>query len=145
MRGAWTWLARAGLAGWLLSASALAAPPEAPESAALRGVILQQVSALTAGDAAAAFGVVSDSLRQQLGSADRFLDIVRTGYPEVVGPRRVHFGATLTSPHGVAQEVTFEAADGRRISGLYLLVQTPAGWRTAGYVRTTDGPGVPLT
>ncbi|MEM6927469.1 MAG: DUF4864 domain-containing protein, partial [Myxococcota bacterium] len=66
--------------------------PEAPivapaEAAAMREVIDDQIGAFRRDDAAGAWRHVAPGLKDRFGTADRFLEMVRVGYPPMYRPR----------------------------------------------------------
>ena len=84
-RGAWLVLAL-GLAG-----AAQAVEVSAADAKAARAVIEGQLAALAADDAKRAFGYATPALREQFGTPENFIEMVRTGYPVVYRPQSVAF------------------------------------------------------
>jgi hypothetical protein len=100
------------LALWLAGA-AQAADVSAVDAKAVRAVIEGQLAALAADDAKRAFGYATPALREQFGSPENFIEMVRTSYPVVYRPASVSFlkpqwlagelvqGVHMSDDHGV--------------------------------------------
>ena len=65
-------------------------------------------------------------IRQKFGSAENFLDMVRTAYPPVYRPRDTEFRGLEMTWDGPVQEVFFFGPDGEPAVGYYLMEQQPA-------------------
>lgn len=156
MTGSRTGLGQVG--GWvarglgLLAMLVLLAPMAAgaallaePDSRAVREVVEAQLDAFAAGDAERAFSYSSPSVRAQFGDAGSFLDMVRGGYPMLVGPAAVSF-LQAQADNGsepdlmtVRQAVQLRDGDGRLWIATYELErQAGAGWRVSGCVVQAD-------
>lgn len=69
-----------------------AAPVAKADAQAIRRVIQAQLAAFAADDAEAAFSHAAPAIREMFGgSAQRFMEMVRTGYPVVYRPASVAF------------------------------------------------------
>lgn len=86
-RGAWLAL---GL-GLGLAGAAQAAEVSTADAKAARAVIEGQLAALAADDAKRAFGYATPALREQFGTPENFIEMVRTSYPVVYRPQSVAF------------------------------------------------------
>jgi hypothetical protein len=84
--GAW----QVVLALWFAGA-AQAAEVSAADAKAARAVIEGQLAALAADDAKRAFGYATPALREQFGTPENFIEMVRTSYPVVYRPASVAF------------------------------------------------------
>jgi len=105
--------------GWLVmlalwwAAVAQAAEVSAADAKAARAVIEGQLAALAADDAKRAFGYATPALREQFGTPENFIEMVRTSYPVVYRPASVAFlkpqwferelvqGVHMSDGHGV--------------------------------------------
>ncbi len=106
-----------------------AAEPEDAIHAAIDG----QLRAFRAGDAEAAFSFAAPVIRWKFGTADNFMDMVRTGYPAVYRPRSVAFGDLKPLGEGWAQDVHIIGADGLGVIARYIMQRQDDGaWRIAG-------------
>ncbi len=86
------WLTAAALA-WLMLATPLQAAPavSAADAKAARAVIEAQLAAFAADDADKAFSYAAPGIRAMFVTAERFLAMVRQGYPVVHRPASVTF------------------------------------------------------
>lgn len=70
---------------------ALAAEVGTADARAVRAVIEAQLAAFAADDAERAFSYAAPSIRETFGTAERFMTMVRRGYPVVYRPTSVRF------------------------------------------------------
>ena len=123
-------------------AAAWADPLGADDSRAVRATIEAQLQALAAGDAVAAFGHASASIRRQFGDAQAFIEMVRQGYPMVIRPAATAFFQAEWADGAVRQVVQFRDAAGRNWLATYQLVklvdQPGQPWRINGVVVVAD-------
>ena len=110
-----------------------AAPGDA-EVAAVRAVVQGQLDALARDDAAKAFSFAAPLVRNRLGTAERFMAMVRAGYPVVYRPASVGFLVPQRLPDGtVVQRVRMTDARGQAWLAVYTLVQLKTrDWRISG-------------
>lgn len=80
-----------GLAALLCGAPAFATDVRAADAKEARAVIEAQLAALAADDAKRAFSYAAPALRKHFGSAENFIEMVRTSYPVVYRPASVAF------------------------------------------------------
>lgn len=116
-----------------LAANAQAVP--AADAAAVRKVIEAQLDAFRKGDAARAFSYATNGIRMTFGTAENFMDMVRTEYPVVYRPRTVAFDAPipLDDDGELVQPVRMTDADGNAWVALYPMQRGSDGvWRTNG-------------
>jgi hypothetical protein len=108
--------------------------PAAAQEAPIQGTIRAQIDAFLKDDFATAFTFASPGIQAMFGSADRFGQMVVTGYPMVHRPADVRM-LDLTERDGqLWQRVLITDAEGRiHILG-YEMVETPEGWRIDGVV-----------
>ncbi len=111
------------------------ADPGPADRAAIERVIQQQLDAFQADDGKGAFALASPSIREQFGTPENFLALVRQAYPMVYRPRETHFGALDEEDGQIVQKVAFVGPDGVLVTALYIMEQQPDGsWRIAGCI-----------
>jgi hypothetical protein len=126
----------------LLAALALAVPPaQAQDAGAIRGVIESQLDAFRRDAKAEAFSYASPDIQRIFRNPDRFMQMVRSGYPQVYRPQAVEFQALKPVAEGRAiQEVFFVGPNGVGSLALYVMERQPDGtWKIDG-VRLTELP-----
>ena len=107
--------------------------PGSAERASIRDVIAHQIEAFQHDDAAGAFAFASPSIQQQMGSPERFLNLVQNLYQPVYRPRATSFGALGVEDGQVVQRVELIGPDGRPALALYSMERQPDGtWRISG-------------
>ena len=113
---------------------ALAQPPlTAADASAVREVIEAQLDAFQKDDAPRAFSYATAGIRESFGTAENFLEMVRTSYPAVYRPKTVKFEAPQLVDDVVVQLVRLTDADGRTWIALYPMQREPDGtWRIDG-------------
>jgi hypothetical protein len=131
--------------GWILASpfSALAGDlPLAPADAtAIREVIQNQIEAFRHDDGATAFGYASPKIQEKFGDPGNFMNMVRTGYPQVYRPRTVEFEELSVEEVGPVQNVLVVGPDGIPVMAIYLMQRQPDGsWRINGVylIRISD-------
>ncbi len=103
------------------------------DQAAISQAIKAQLAALEHDDAARAFFYVSPLLQNKFGTAENFLDMVKTVYPAVYHPRDVQFRELEATYDGPVQKVFFFGPDGEPVLGLYFMQQQSDGsWKING-------------
>jgi hypothetical protein len=118
------------------------APPESAESAlraaewqAIKGVIGEQLAALKAGDGAKAFAQAAPGIRQQFGTAENFLAMVRAAYGALIAARYTEFLEGAVIAGNVVQPMRLVAPDNKVQVALYTMQKQPDGrWKIAGCV-----------
>jgi hypothetical protein len=127
----------------LLPAFAPAQPAGLPaeEARAVRTVIEAQLDAFRRDDSARAFSYAAPGIRATFGSAENFMEMVRTQYAVVYRPASVAFEQAVVSGGEVVQPVRLTDAEGRVWIALYPMQREPDGtWRIAGcYLTRTPG------
>ncbi len=103
---------------------------------AIAAVIESQIAAFRANDAQAAFAHASPMIQALFGTPDRFLAMVRAGYPPVHRPRQVAFGALVERDGRLVQKVELIGPDGAPALALYTMLRTAEGWRIDGCMLT---------
>lgn len=116
-----------------VGAPAAAAGLTAKQAQAVQAVIRAQLAAFAADDAEAAFAHATPGIRAGFGTAERFLGMVKQGYPMVYRPAAVVFLKPLLASGEVLQGVRITDAAGRVWDVVYQLQRQPDGaWRIAG-------------
>ncbi len=130
---------------WLCATLVFTAMPSSaaellPQDAkAVRGVVQAQLSAMAAGDAAAAFSYASPAIRAQFGDAKRFMAMVQRAYPMVIKPAATSYFRPEAGDGVVVQDVLLRDAAGRVWRASYQLErQADKHWRINGCVVTPD-------
>lgn len=116
-----------------------AAAQAGADRAALQSIIRDQVAAFTRGDAAGAYAFASPGIREVFPDTEKFMDMVRRGYPALIGPRSLTFGDMQASSDEAVQQVFVVDSAEKPWIALYLLERDAAGaWRIKGCVMTPD-------
>lgn len=128
----------ARLAGWLAAAFLLMAPvaswalTEADEKG-VRTVVEAQLAALARDDAAAAFSFAAPNVRAAVGTASRFMDMVRKSYPAIYRPASTAFLKPEEHHGQVIQRVHITDEGGSAWLALYSVQrQKDRSWRITG-------------
>lgn len=118
----------------LVPGAAVAQASLAPADArAVREVIEAQLDAFRKDDAAKAFSLATPGIRENFGSPERFIEMVRSSYAAVYRPSSVAFEAPVVLEGQVVQPVRLTDAQGRAWIALYPMQKQPDGqWRTNG-------------
>ena len=96
----------------------------------VRAVILAQFDAFAADDAKRAFSYATPKLREMFGSADRFIEVVRSAYPAVYRHETVAFLKPELAEGSLVQGVHLTDAEGVLWLALYRLErQRDRSWR----------------
>ncbi len=104
------------------------------EAARVRATVQGQLDALAADDAARAFSYAAANVRGRLGSAERFMAMVRSGYPVVYRHASVNFlGAQRLADGTVVQRVHMTDTRGDAWIATYTLQrEKDKVWRITG-------------
>jgi hypothetical protein len=115
-------------------ASAVAAQPVAPaEARAARSVVAAQLDAFANDDAKGAFSFAAPAIRATFGTPERFLAMVRAGYPAVYRAASASFLIPVRVGDELVQGVHLTDADGALWLATYRLERQPDGsWRISG-------------
>ena len=134
-----TMMRRAMLILWFMFAGFGAAAPaqaievKSADAKAVRVLIEAQLKAFAADDAPRAFSFATPELRQAIGSAERFMDMVRSVYPVVYRPASVSFLAPAWVDGRLTQALRLTDAQGSAWIALYhLQLQADESWRISG-------------
>lgn len=103
------------------------------DAQAVRAVVEAQLSAFAADDARRAFSYAAPSIREMFGTPDRFMQMVRAGYPVVYRPASVVFLNPEWVQGQLLQGVHLTDASGALWLAVYRLERQPdKSWRIAG-------------
>ena len=125
----------------LLQMPAGAQTPSTEQAQGMRAVVEAQLAAFADDDAERAFSYAAPVIREMFGTPERFLSMVRAGYPVVYRPAAV----TFLTPHRLdgqwIQGVHMTDATGALWLAVYRLEQLPdRSWRISGCdVRPASG------
>ncbi len=131
---------------WLLVLAALiapvaAAPPtdgialQRSEWKAIERAIGQQRTALKAGDGARALSFATPALREQFGSPDRFMRMVRDGYAPLLAARDTKFLEGAVIEGTVIQPLRLILPDNTVLVAIYQMERQKDGhWKIAGCI-----------
>jgi hypothetical protein len=126
----------ASVAALLLATASLQAraePVSAGDTKAVRAVVEAQLDAFAADDAKKAFSYAAPSIRAMFGTPERFVAMVRAGYPAVYRPASVTFLQPLWLQGQLLQGVHLTDADGAQWIATYSLERQPdKSWRISG-------------
>lgn len=128
----------ARLAGWLAAALMLFAPlPSwaltAADEQGVRAVVEAQLAALARDDAATAFSFAAPNVRESVGTASRFMDMVRSSYPAIYRPASTAFLQPEEHHGQVIQRVQVMDSEGKSWLALYSVQrQKDKSWRITG-------------
>lgn len=132
LRSVWCLVALVALAG---SALAQATAVDEADARSIRSVIEAQIAAFLADDAPRAFSYAAPEIRTQMGTPERFVEMVRTSYPVVYRPASVSFLPTAVVDGTVFQPVQMIDVNGSVWLALYALQRQPdKNWRISGCV-----------
>ena len=111
-----------------------AAEVSAADTAAIRAVVQAQLDAFAADDGKRAFSLAAPGIRKMFGNADRFMEMVRTGYPAVYRPASVSFlKPELAGAAMVIQGLRLTDASGASWRAVYQMQRQPdKSWRIGG-------------
>lgn len=127
-----------GFAGrWLLALALLACVTAraADDAQEIRAVIEAQLAAFATDDAAQAFSFASPNIQRMFGTPEKFLMMVRTGYPVVYRPSLVLFRPLEAVDGEPFQLVQMSDAAGQVWLAIYKMQRQPDGsWRIDGCV-----------
>lgn len=99
----------------------------------VRSVIEAQLAALAKDDAATAFSYAAPNIRKALGTASRFLSMVKNDYPVVYRPASVAFLKPEGEGNDVVQRVQMQDAEGNAWLAIYSLQRQKGNmWRITG-------------
>jgi len=116
----------------VMPAHAQSAPPT-QDNTAFAAVIEGQIAAFARDDGDAAFALASPDIRRAFMTAERFMQMVRSGFRPVYRPRSYSFGDPAMVEGIPVQPVQVIGPDGRGVVALYQMErQSDGSWRIAG-------------
>lgn len=144
--GGWWWLAACLLSGMAHAAGPQPAGPSPQLEPAQ--VVRAQLAALQRGssaDMATVFRFASPGNQSRTGPAARFEQMLRQGYPELIGHLSVQLAPTVIEGDQAVQGVELIAQDGRSFQYLFLLTRQAEGacvacWMTDSVLGKPDNP-----
>jgi hypothetical protein len=117
----------------LVFGATIAGRAEEADPNAIRSIISGQMEAFQRDDGAAAYDYASPTIKGLFPSVDRFMAMVKSGYPPVYRPKSVTFGQLAETPSGPMQKVFLTGPDGRNWVAIYALQRQPDGsWKING-------------
>lgn len=112
---------------------ARAEPVPQADAAAIRAVVEAQLDAFAADDAKRAFSYAAPAIRSMFETPERFIAMVRAGYPAVYRPASVAFLVPDREAGEVVQTVHLTDRAGDAWLAVYRLERQPdRSWRIAG-------------
>ena len=125
----------AGLVALSFGGSRAALAASAEQTSAIRKVVEAQLAAFAADDAELAFSLATDSIRQQFGTAQRFLELVRQQYAPVYRPATTAFREPDEVDSKIFQPVELTDSDGVPWLAVYEVQRQVNGdWRINGCI-----------
>jgi hypothetical protein len=119
--------------GLAFALAAHAAEVSKADAQKVRAVIEAQLAAFAADDAARAFSYAAPGIRETFGTPERFLAMVRAGYPAVYRAAGISFLKPEALPGELVQTVQLTDANGSLWLAVYHLQRQPdASWRISG-------------
>lgn len=135
----WRWWLAVATATLALHAAASAAPLSPADEKSIHTVVQEQLEAFAADDATKAFSYAAPNVRRMMGSAERFMAMVRNGYPVVYRPASVAFLKPESQDAQAVQRVQMTDASGDSWLAIYTLEQqTSKAWRITGCTLVTN-------
>jgi Domain of unknown function (DUF4864) len=123
------------VAALLMGALGLSAAAEVSrdDSAAIRAVVTEQLDAFARDDAVRAFSLATPAIRARFGTAEAFLEMVRSDYAVVYRPRSIEFDTSVVIEGEIVQPVKMIDAQGAAWIALYPMQRQADGtWRING-------------
>src|SRR5215470_8207035 len=121
------------LALCLVTSGAAAAEVSKEDALAIRKVISEQIDAFAHDDGPRAFSLATQGIQATFGTAEKFMEMVRSQYQVVYRPKSVQFQAPEIVEGEVVQPVRMTDAAGNSWLAVYPMLREPGrGWRTNG-------------
>jgi len=118
---------------FLLPAAAAAEEISREDALAIKAVVSEQLDAFKRDDAAKAFSLATAGIRAKFGTAEVFMDMVRSGYPVVYRPASLIFESPQIIQGEVFQPVRMTDSEGRAWIAVYPMQRQEDGtWRIDG-------------
>jgi curved DNA-binding protein CbpA len=100
----------------------------------VRSTVTRQISALRRRDGRAAFAIASPAVQRKFRDAHKFLEIVRTSYPDIPASRTASFLGLVRTRDEVIARFLLEGSHGRSVEAHYYMVRLAGRWRIDGCV-----------
>ncbi|HZT64005.1 MAG TPA: DUF4864 domain-containing protein [Burkholderiales bacterium] len=120
------------LAFLLLATASTAAEIPKEDAAAIRAVITEQLDAFARDDGPRAFSLATAGIRAQFGTAEVFMEMVKSQYAVVYRPKSVHFDPPELIEGQIIQPVRMTDDGGRTWMAIYPMLREGGRWRTNG-------------
>ena len=119
--------------------AALAEMPGESDRENIQLMIRNQIAAFREDDGEAAFSHASPAIQELFSNPNRFMAMVRQGYPAVYRAQSVTFGTLIDGGEILLQQVYLVGPSGRNWIAAYLIEQQDDGsWRINGVQLTPD-------
>ena len=118
--------------GLAVSLAAHAGGVSKADAQKVRAVIQAQLDAFAADDARRAFSYAAPGIRQMFGTPERFLAMVREGYPVVYRPASIGYLKPEANGRTVIQAVEMADGEGTLWVAIYQLERHQGAWRITG-------------
>lgn len=119
------------LSATIAQAAEIDVPPH--DRARMEAIILEQLDAFKRDDGVSAFGYASPGIQKMFGTPERFMQMVRQGYPQVYRARDVEVRDLVDFRGQPAMIVHIVGQDGLAVLALYPMELQPNGvWRIDG-------------
>ena len=118
--------------GLAVSLAAHAGSVSKADAQKVRAVIQAQLDAFAADDARRAFSYAAPGIRQMFGTPERFLAMVREGYPVVYRPASIGYLKPEANGRTVIQAVEMADGEGTLWVAIYQLERHQGAWRITG-------------
>jgi hypothetical protein len=117
----------------MICAIGIAQAQSPADKAQIETVISAQLEAFSADDAARAYSYAAPVIKRMFPDEERFIGMVRSGYPPVHRSEAHTFGSVREAPGGVIQEVFIRDRSGEEWVAIYTMERQPDGaWLIAG-------------
>src|SRR5215470_14937128 len=120
------------LALCLVTSGAAAAEVSKEDALAIRKVISEQIDAFAHDDGPRAFSLATQGIQATFGTAEKFMEMVRSQYQVVYRPKSVQFQAPEIVEGEVVQPVRMTDAAGQAWLAIYPMQREGGVWRTNG-------------
>lgn len=113
------------------------------DKARFQDIITAQIEAFRSDDGGRAFSFAAPVIKSMFKTPDKFMSMVRSGYPAVYRPKSVTFGAVTADLGGPTQKVHLIGPKGYAWTALYAMQRQDDGtWKISAVVMVReDGTG----
>jgi len=122
----------------LVFASVSGALPQDPsdsDKARFQDIITAQIEAFRSDDGGRAFSFAAPAIKSMFKTPDKFMSMVRSGYPAVYRPKSVTFGEVTADLGGPTQKVHLIGPKGYAWTALYAMQRQDDGtWKISAVV-----------